>query len=54
MRKFEPTRYSDHGLKSAKLTGQGEDIGRQAGTSCIVNLKYELTHFCKHADMTLA
>ena len=30
--------YQDNGLKSAKPTGLGQDISRQAGSNCIIEL----------------
>ena len=32
--------YPDNGFKSTKLTSPGQDIGRQAGTNCIMIGRY--------------
>ena len=38
IKKVQQMDYPDNGLKSTRLTGPGQDIGRQAGTNCIIRL----------------
>ena len=38
IKKVQQMDYPDNGLKSKMLAGPGQDIGRQAGTNCIIRL----------------
>ena len=38
IKKVQQMDYPDNGLKSTRLAGPGQDIGRQAGTNCIIRL----------------